>query len=492
MKTLLAERALLADGWHAQVRIDIDDGGAISGLSANETVRDPTWEVIHGAVVPGMPNLHSHAFQRAIAGMTEHGSPDRADSFWSWRDKMYEALTRLGPDEMAAVAAQLYLEMLKRGFTTVGEFHYVHHDAKGQPYANRAELSLRVVQAARRVGIGICHLPTLYCHGGFDGLPLAGGQLRFANNAEGLLEIRSLVVAATGDDNRVSVGLALHSLRAVGGAEMAAATDGVGADVPIHIHVAEQTGEVDDCVAAWGARPVEYLLSHAQVDGRWCLVHATHVTADEIAQMAKSGAVVGLCPTTEANLGDGFFPMEEFLAAGGRFGIGSDSHISVDPGEELRWLEYEQRLARRRRNVLVTASRPSVGRHLYEAAAQGGGAVLGQPVGRIAVGMFADLVVLDTEGPALAHVSDEHLLDVAVFANHGNPVRDVYVSGRQVIRDGRHEQEAQIAVAYRAAVARLRGVGLSECSPQPCSSFFVTEKRIGTKSIGLRDERTCR
>ena len=355
---------------------------------------------------------------------------------------------------MSAVAAQLYLEMLKRGYTVVGEFHYVHHDEGGCPYANKAELSLQVVAAARRVGIAICHLPTLYRYGGFDGRPLAGGQLCFGNDVAGLLDIRGRVIAANRDDNRVSVGLAFHSLRAVSGADIAAATRAVGPGVPIHIHVAEQTGEVDDCVAALGARPVDCLMDNAALDGRWCLVHATHVTATEITQIAASGSVVALCPTTEANLGDGIFPMQDFLAAGGRFGIGSDSHISVDPTEELRWLEYEQRLLRRRRNLLTTPSQPSVGRHLYEAAARAGGDVLGQPVGSIAVGKFADLVVLDLDGPGLSNVADAHLLDVAVFANHGNLIRDVYVSGRQVIGDGRHEQEGQIGAAYRAALAR--------------------------------------
>jgi len=230
----------------------------------------------------------------------------------------------------------------------------------------------------------------------------------------------------------------------------------VGPDVPIHIHVAEQIGEVDDCVATLGARPVDCLLANAAVDGRWCLVHATHVSPAEIRQIAASGAVVGLCPTTEANLGDGVFPAEEFLAAGGRFGIGSDSHISVDPFEELRWLEYEQRLGSRQRNVLVAGEQLSVGERLYEAAARSGGAVLGQRVGRIAVGHFADFAVLDTDRPALCHVGDGQLLDVAVFANHGNPVRDVYVSGRRIIHDGRHEQEDQVGAAYRVAVAHIR------------------------------------
>ncbi|MHA1567602.1 MAG: formimidoylglutamate deiminase [Alphaproteobacteria bacterium] len=456
MKTLLAERVLLADGWAHDVRIDIDEHGVISAIAADEGERNADWQIVQGAVVPGMANLHSHAFQRAIAGMSEHGTPERADSFWSWRDQMYAALARLGPDEMAAVAAQLYLEMLKRGYTCVGEFHYVHHDTDGRPYDDPALLSLQVVGAARRVGIAICHLPTLYCHGGFDRQPLAGGQLRFGNDVDGLLNIRERVIAATAEDNRVSVGIALHSLRAVPKDEMTAATAALGPDAPIHIHVAEQTSEVEGCVATLGARPVEYLLASGGVDGRWCLVHATHVSPAEMKQIVASGAVVGLCPTTEASLGDGLFPMAEFLGTGGRFGIGSDSHISVDPFEELRWLEYEQRLALRQRNVLVAAVQPSVGQHLYETAARAGGAVLGQQVGCIAVGYFADFVVLDTGGPALSHVGDEHLLDVAVFANHGNPVRDVYVSGRRVIEDGRHGQEEQIGAAYRRAIAHIR------------------------------------
>ncbi|HET7358834.1 MAG TPA: formimidoylglutamate deiminase, partial [Rhodanobacteraceae bacterium] len=321
-------------------------------------------------VLPGMPNLHSHAFQRAMAGLAERrGQGD--DSFWSWRETMYAFAAALGPDDLQAIAAQLYVEMLKAGYTQVCEFHYLHHQPDGTPYADPAAMSLALVEAAREAGIGLTLLPVLYMRGGFDGRPLSPRQRRFGHDVDGFMALFERLRAL--HEPMLRVGIALHSLRAVPEAAMREVLDAVaGTGCPIHIHVAEQIGEVQDCLAVHNARPVEWLLDHAPVDARWCLVHATHLTDDELRRAAASGAVAGLCPTTEANLGDGLFPLAAWLDAGGTLGIGSDSHISVSPVEELRWLEYGQRLASRHRNVAARGAGKSVGETLWTAALAGG------------------------------------------------------------------------------------------------------------------------
>src|SRR5579875_1228093 len=425
-------------------------------------------------VLPGMPNLHSHAFQRAMAGLAErrgHGD----DSFWSWRETMYAFAARIGPDELRAIAAQLYAEMLEAGYTHVCEFHYLHHAPDGRPGANPAEMSLAIVEAARETGIGLTLLPVLYMTGGFDGRPLSERQRRF-----GLSALES---------PGVRVGLALHSLRAVPEAAMREVLDGLsplpsgeGArkgrvrvqskrevagwperspqplsrgerGFPIHIHIAEQIGEVQDCLAVRGARPVQWLFDHFDVDARWCLVHATQIEPGEVRRIAKSGAVAGLCPTTEANLGDGLFPLAAYLDAGGTLGIGSDSHISVSPVEELRWLEYGQRLITRHRNVTARAPGESVGETLWRAALRGGAQASGiTPFGE---GAGADFIVLDAASPLLAARDVGSVLDSFLFAGNTPLVRDVMADGQWVVRDGRHRDRDAIAARYRAAVQRL-------------------------------------
>ena len=455
MTAYFAPTALLPDGWADAVRIEVDATGQITAVTPKGESRNAS--ILSGPVLPGMPNLHSHAFQRAMAGWAERGG---SGDFWAWRETMYRFLVRLGPDEMEAVATQLYIEMLKAGFTAVGEFHYVHHDPTGAPYEAPTEMSNRIIAAAARSGIGLTLLPVLYAQGGFDGAPTGDGQRRFVNDPDGLLSIATILRHAHADDPQIRIGVAPHSLRAVSPEALAALVAGVQSDdemAPIHIHVAEQVREVQDCLAWSGARPVEWLLGEAPVDGRWCLVHATHMTETETHGLAASDAVAGLCPTTEANLGDGLFPLLDYLKSGGKFGIGSDSNVSISPIEELRWLEYGQRLARRERLVAASDEAPSTGARLLTAALAGGAQALGRPIGRIETSCRADLVVLDAEHAPLIERSGDGLLDSLVFAGNQTPVRDVVVGGRRVIRDGRHAAEDAALEAFRRAVRTLAG-----------------------------------
>ncbi len=464
---LFAERALLPDGWARDVRLEVGDDGTLANVRPG-AVADGA-PLASGPVLPGMPNLHSHAFQRAMAGLAERarlGSEDGTagggagrDSFWTWREVMYGFVRRLTPEQVQAIAAQLYVEMLKAGYTAVGEFHYLHHQPNGQPYADLAEMSRRVIAAARETGIGLTHLPVLYGYGGFGGQPAGEGQRRFLNDPERFLALISDLHAELAGDPQMRLGIAPHSLRAVTPDSLAAALHGLrGLDreAPVHIHVAEQQQEVRDCIEWSGLRPVEWLLSNEAIDPRWCLVHATHMTDEEAEALARSGAVAGLCPTTEANLGDGLFPAGAFLEAGGRFGVGSDSHISISPIEELRWLEYGQRLALKRRNLLAgDDGTASVGARLYRAALEGGARALGRPIGRLAPGCRADLIVLDDRLPTLFGRDGDLLLDALVFAGNLNPVRDVMVGGRWLVEAGRHRGEEAVFAGYRRAVAEL-------------------------------------
>ena len=456
MSELFAAQAWLPDGWARDVLITHDERGTITGVAVG--TRAGGAEVAQGPVVPGMPNLHSHAFQRAIAGLTEHAGLGSEDSFWTWRDVMYRFVAQLSPDDLEAIAGQLYVEMVKAGYTAVGEFHYLHHAPDGAPYADPAEMANRIVAAAQRVGLGLSLLPVAYLAGGFDGRPPDTEQCRFVSSPRAFLDLVGTLYQRVGSDPQVRIGAAPHSLRAVSPSalsELIAGLHAIDRDLPIHIHVAEQVREVEDCLASYGRRPVELLLDAAPVDDRWCLVHATHVNDSEIAGIVKSGATVGLCPTTEANLGDGLFPLKAFLDGGGRIGIGSDSHISVSPVEELRWLEYGQRLIRRERNVTATGDAPSTGARLYRAALVGGAQALSRPIAAVAVGKRADLVVLDTTHPVLAAREADDLVDSWIFSGNANAIRDVMVGGAWVVRDGRHAEEEAIADTYRRTVAGL-------------------------------------
>jgi formimidoylglutamate deiminase len=454
--SLFAERALLPEGWARDVLFRISADGDLSAVTPESAPGSAPRA--RGPVLPGMPNLHSHAFQRAMAGLAERAGP-ADDSFWTWREVMYGFVRKFTPGQVQAIAAQLYVEMLKAGYTAVGEFHYLHHDTDGRPYGDLAEMSRHVIAAAKAAGIGITQLPALYGYGGFGGQPAGAGQRRFLNDPERFLSLVEILMAEHRGDPQVRVGIAPHSLRAVTPETLRAAVAGLDAlddAAPVHIHVAEQGKEVRDCIEWSGARPVEWLLQNAGLGPRWCLVHATHVTEEEAGRLAGSGAVAGLCPTTEANLGDGVFPAPAYLAAGGAFGIGSDSHISVSPVEELRWLEYGQRLTLRRRNLLAGEGEgASVGAALYRGALAGGARALGRPIGALAPGCRADLLSLDADCPALLGKADDLLLDALVFAGNVNPVTDVMVGGQWVVTAGRHRAEHDIFNAYKAAVADL-------------------------------------
>ena len=455
MPVLQAPRAWLPQGWAADVRIDIDDQGWIVEVTPDS--RTEGAQMLLGPVLPGMPNLHSHAFQRAMAGLTERAVTPGED-FWSWRGTMHRFAGALTPDQVGAIAAQLYVECLKAGYTSVAEFHYLHHGPDGGHYDDRAEMSRRVVAAARGVGLAITHLPVLFTRDGFNAGEPAGPVRRFVNRPDDLMTIVDGVRSAFADDPEVRVGLAVHSPRTVSGdelAEVVAAFAASDAEAPIHIHAAEQTREVEECLEILGARPVAWLLDTAPVDHRWCVVHATHLEPWEVERLARSGAVAGLCPTTEANLGDGLFPLAPYLGAGGALGIGSDSHISVDPIEELRLLEYGQRLVHRRRTIAASEAVPSTGARLLAAAVAGGAQALGRRTGTIAPGFRADLVVIDAAAPPLVEQPDDRLLDALVFSGNARRVRDVMVGGAWAVRDGRHRKEAVVLHEYRRAVADL-------------------------------------
>ncbi len=463
MTRFFFETALLPEGWRSNVLVESDAHGLITNVTpdGSETGGSETdgGETVSGICIPGMPNLHSHAFQRAMAGLAERAG-DTEDSFWTWREVMYGFVARVGPDEAEAIAAQLYVEMLKAGYTSVAEFHYLHHGPDGAPYDNPSEMSARTIEAARHAGIAITHLPVLYAHGGFGAAPPTADQVRFINDGEHFSRIISELHAQYKDVSGVSIGMAPHSLRAISEEllkDTISALDTLDPDAPIHIHIAEQTKEVDDCIAWSGARPVAWLLDHFDVSARWCLIHATHMDADELKCLAASSAVAGLSPTTEANLGDGIFPARAYLDTGGRIGIGSDSNISIDPTEELRLLEYAQRLSTKRRNVLADAPGASTGRSLFDRAGHGGAQALGITAGRIAPGARADFVILDENHPSLAGRRGDAILDSWIFANAGSPVRHVYVGGRKVVSNGIHHDQERIARSYGHAISRLQG-----------------------------------
>ena len=454
MSAFFAERALLPNGWANDVRLEVSADGLLTKVAANANADGA--ERLRGPVLAGMPNLHSHAFQRAMAGLAEvAGNPN--DSFWTWRELMYRMVGKISPEQLQVIARQLYIEMLKAGYTSVAEFHYVHHDVNGQPYADRTELSRQISQAAASSGIGLTLLPVLYTHSGFGGQAPNEGQRRFINSTESYLDLRARLQPILAAQPAQQLGLCFHSLRAVTPSQISAVLSASDKACPVHIHIAEQQKEVDDCLAWSGKRPLQWLFDNVAVDERWCLVHATHADADEVARMAKSRAIAGLCLTTEANLGDGIFPAVDFLAQGGRMGIGSDSHVSLSVVEELRWLEYGQRLRDQRRNRLYRSDQPMVGRTLFDAALDGGAQALGQPIGRLEVGRRADWLVLDGNDPYLATASEDGILNRWLFAGGDRQVRDVLVNGKWVVREGRHADEEDSNRAFTQVLKDLLG-----------------------------------
>ncbi len=454
MTALFAKKALLPQGFEDNIRLDIDATGHITGI---ETATKPgPGERIADVLVPGMSNVHSHAFQRAIAGLTEYTSGG-SDTFWTWRSLMYELANKVSPDDLAAIAGQLYMEFMKSGYTSVAEFHYTHGMAGNNAPLNM-EMSLAIFEAAKQTGIGFTHLPVLYEVSGFGATDPVLQQRTFLHTPEAFVDLVEMLETRVKSEPEISLGIGFHSLRAVTSQSLAEISTWAGhamPDRPIHIHIAEQELEVRDCLEFYGARPVEWLLNNAPVNENWCLIHATHMIAKEIKGAASSGAVVGLSPSTEANLGDGFFELPAWLEAKGALGVGSDSNVCTSPIEELRLLEYGSRLRERRRLISTSPEHRGTGAFLWSAAARGGARALGRKAGTIAVGNKADVLGLDSTHPALCSADSDNILNTLVFGPSQGAIRDVYVGGLRVIEDGRHACEEQISARYRKTVKTL-------------------------------------
>ncbi|MBP6117872.1 MAG: formimidoylglutamate deiminase [Giesbergeria sp.] len=448
---LFAEHALLPSGWARDVLLQWDASGQLltvaSGSTQGGAPRAP------GPLLPGMPNLHSHAFQRAFAGLAEYRAESQ-DSFWSWRDLMYRFAAHITPESLETIATWLYVEMLEAGYSSVCEFHYLHHDQSGQPYADDAELAHALLRAAQTAGIGLTLLPVLYQTSGFGGQAPRSAQARFIRSTDNMLSLLQRLTPAVQAQGAV-LGLAPHSLRAVPPDSLREAVAGItalNAQAPIHIHIAEQTQEVQDCIAWSGQRPVQWLLDHVPVDARWCLVHATHMKPFEYAAAARTGAVAGLCPSTEANLGDGLFDTQQWLAHRGAWGVGSDSHACVNAAEELMLLEYGQRLALRQRNVLACSAHAQVATAMTLQAVAGGAQAAGRAVAGLAVGQQADMLALDAQHVALAGLDVENMLAAHVFASQrSSALHSLWVAGVPRVVAGRHALHDQAARRFVAA-----------------------------------------
>jgi formimidoylglutamate deiminase len=450
--TIFANQALTTSGWQQNIAVSIDDNGRIADIYAatgNE-------EKKVGILLPALSNVHSHSFQRAMAGLAEHRGPNSIDDFWTWRKVMYRFLDILSPDDIEVIAAQVQMEMLESGYAASAEFHYLHHNHNGAHYDNIGELSERLFQASLTSGIGYTHLPVLYMRGGLDDSELHGGQRRFAcdlDQFEKLFASLKQRMRELPDDS--VLGVAPHSLRAVS-KEGLIMTSHLDSKTPIHIHIAEQQNEVNDVVQTLGARPIRWLLDNIGIDKRWCLIHATHTDNSELIDFAESGAVAGLCPITEANLGDGTFEALRFFENGGRYGIGSDSNVRIGLSEELRMLEVSQRLRDQRRVVLSSEEMPSNGRFLYQHASIGGAQALARDSGRIEVGAFADLVALDDQHYSIAGLSNDTVLDTWIFACGDDIVSDVWAAGRHMVSDGQHILRDDISNKFLQTMKRLR------------------------------------
>ena len=463
MPTFYAREALTDVGWRADVRLTVSTEGPLRGqISKLELDRPPQPEDYHfkGPLIPGGTNVHSHSFQRVIAGRTERRSSGAESHFWTWRQAMYEAVSTLTPEQIEACAALCFVEQLKGGYTSVGEFHYLHHSLTGRPYSDSIELSRRVIEAAQTANIALTHLPVLYRWSDMYQRPPQPEQGRFICTIDQYSQMIERLAPLTRSYSNLQIGLAPHSLRAVSPEDLRELTqlwETLGsATTPVHIHISEQLAEVQQCLEAYGARPVEWLFDHAPINERWCMVHATHLSEAERQQLAHSKVVVGLCPTTEANLGDGFFDIEPFLHEGGAIAVGSDSNVDARYSEELRLLEYGQRLRHQRRNICIPSMNASpspegdlhVGAHLLREAGRGGGQALNR-VGGVFEGAWADWVVLDEEDAGLWGRRRDELLDAWLFSSRGGGVRDVFVGGTQVVDEGRHIAEEYVTQRFR-------------------------------------------
>ena len=450
---LFAKLALVSEGWARNVRISISEDGKITHVESGVMPGPDDLQLRNRILLPAMANLHSHSFQRAMTGITEKRAKNQ-DSFWSWRELMYCFLEKLNPEHIEAIAALVFMEMLESGYASVGEFHYLHHQQGGQPYENIAETSSRIIAAAIQTGIGLTHLPVYYMQGGLNGEQLSKGQLRFGNNTENyfriLEQIENEIQTAPED---YMFGMAPHSLRAVSPEALKEILDSRQCE-PVHIHISEQQKEVEDIQNNYGKRPVNWLIDNVNVDSRWCLVHATHMLPEEIDKLANSGAVAGLCPITEANLGDGIFDGFEYISSGGKYGIGSDSNVRISLTEELRMLEYSQRLFRKERNIMKDTSR-SIGKSLYISALSGGAQGMARNSGNIASGQWADLLTLNSDALTLYGSSEDEILDSWIFSADDSLIREVWSAGRQMVVEGRHVMHDQIEKQFREVIREL-------------------------------------
>ena len=457
MKYLFAETALLPDGWATNVRVKIDDAGRVGAVEPESQPQAGDTVLTGRVLLPAPSNLHSHAFQRALAGLTEARGATGQDSFWTWRQLMYKFVDALTPEQVEAIAALSQIEMMESGYACVGEFHYLHHQNGGRPYDDPAELSRRIIAAAGETGIGLTLLPVFYSQGGVDGRSLENEQLRFRNDLDGFAGIWSGArreIANLGEDH--VLGIAPHSIRAVSKFDLNQLAEAYPQG-PIHIHIAEQAAEIEEVTTAYGLPPIAWLFANAAVDNNWCLVHATHMNDDEITLLASSGAVVGLCPVTEANLGDGIFPANEFLNRGGSIGLGTDSNIAIDLVQEMRTLEYSQRLRDQARSVLCEKEK-STGRYLFDEICRGGAQATGRHNGKIAPGAWADFMALDGNALSIAGLKEDRLLDAWVFASKGQMVSDVWSAGRHMVKEGRHINRHGIEKRFRKTMRELRNL----------------------------------
>ncbi|SFJ89486.1 formimidoylglutamate deiminase [Bradyrhizobium sp. Gha] len=450
MSRLHFASALLPSGWANDVQVVIT-AGAIADVTPD--VPPAAGDERHDVALPGLASLHSHAFQRGMAGLAELRG-NSTDTFWTWRETMYRFALAMTPDDVTAVATLVYVEMLEQGFTRVGEFHYLHHDRDGSHYDDPAEMAARIAQAAEASGIGLTLLPSFYAHGSFGGAAPHDGQRRFICSVDQFAKLMAASRKTIATLPGANIGIAPHSLRAVAPDELSAVIP-LAEGGPVHIHAAEQVKEVEDCLAWSGRRPVQWLLEHAPVDRRWCVIHATHMTDQEVSALAKTGAVAGLCPITEASLGDGIFPARDFLDAGGLFGIGTDSNVLVGAADELRQLEYGQRLKHRARNVLSGGAGRSTGRTLFDAAVAGGAQAMAQPAVGLSPGARADIVTLDGSHPSLAGRARDAVIDGWIFAAGSTAIDCVWAGGNKVVEGGRHKLRQAARERFNAAVRRL-------------------------------------
>lgn len=456
MKSIWANQALLPNGWANNVRVIIDETGKIKSaeiLGSEESPRSNDEQV--GILLPSPANVHSHAFQRAMAGLTEQRGPDPKDTFWTWRQLMFRFLDQLTPDDVEAITAYVQMEMLEAGYATNVEFHYLHHQPGGAPYENVAEMANRVASAAAQTGIGLTLLPVHYQYGGCDQRELGPGQIRFGTDLKGYEKLWAESKSALNNlPDDAAIGVAPHSLRAIGKRSLPNLLE-IAQGRPFHMHLAEQIAEVEEVKEAWGSRPVEWLLGNANVDRNWCLIHCTQMQPHETERLAASGAIAGLCPITESNLGDGIFDGIRWMDAGGKIAIGSDSNIRISLSEEIRTLDYSQRLRDNSRAAFATSDK-STGRRIFDAICEGGAQAAGRHCGSITEGAWADIMGLDETNVDLIGHSGDTILDAYIFAGDDRMVKDVWSAGRKMVSDHTHVNRSSISNRYAEIMKKLR------------------------------------